>query len=276
MRFSSFLRALAATSAFACVALTSFGPGNTLTLGRDVEAAPIGTATLKSKDSEEVSKAWRLFITLKLPKPPFPAHQSMRFVFTKTAAFERSLVDGKSEPVTTRTALTGQVPKSESLDVNFGDATGKIYNQTNFNFMVSRDQGYEAGEYTLQVRTSDGVDVGGKMNVTLKGENEVVDRRSIAFNAKDKSVKKVDDGVEKEKKEKEAIANSVSGDVQASGTAEPFVSPDAYNKTPEEELKVRKSGGCGCNTSRSASEHGLTILLGLGTLALVRRSRRRA
>jgi hypothetical protein len=32
------------------------------------------------------------------PKAPPIAHQPLRFVFTKTMVYERSLVDGKSEP----------------------------------------------------------------------------------------------------------------------------------------------------------------------------------
>ena len=51
------------------------------------------------------------------------------------------------------------------------------------------------------MKTSDGVSVGGSTTLILKGDNPVVDRRAIAFNAKDPGVKKVeahDAGVKKD------------------------------------------------------------------------------
>jgi hypothetical protein len=134
--------------------------------------------------------------------------------------------------------------------------------------------GYQAGEYTVQVRTSDGIDVGSKMRVVLTGDNEVVDRRAMNF-SKDKAIKKVD-SENGPKKESEAVASNMTGDVQASGAADPFVPADAYNKTPEEEMRVKKSG-CGCVTSSSSRADGAAAtFLVLGTALMLRGSRRRS
>lgn len=240
-----------------------------------VPAFAAGKVTMSQTEVNEVSGAWRVRMTIELPKAPSMPHMPMKFVFTPTAVYERTLVDGKTEPVTNRVSLTGQNPNIEGLDVDFADASGKVFNRTRFDFGVTRTRGFQAGEYKLQVRTGDGTDIGAPTTITLKGENEVVDRRSISFNAKDPKIKKVesglDGGTEKPKNDDVAPANN-GGDVEASGTAAPFVPADAYNRTSEEEVKVRPKG-CGCDIpSQAASPFSVLVLAGLGALLLRRRS----
>jgi hypothetical protein len=153
--------------------------------------AATGTFVIKTKSVNEAGGAWRLFTKIELPKAPLTPHQSMRFNFKKTMVYERSLVDGKSEPVINRQALTGEMPTTESLDVNFGDATGKIFKGTNFDFALTRTRGYEAGEYEVELRTADNVVIGSKQNIILNVDIPVVDRRAMAFNVNDSKVKKV-------------------------------------------------------------------------------------
>ncbi len=178
-----------------------------------------------------------------------------------------------------RQSLQNQNPMVESLDVGFSDATGKIYPGTNFDFGLKRERGFEAGEYKVQIRTSEGTDIGAPATLILKGDNPVVDRRAIAFNAKDSSIKKYHDGIDAGAKvaANDEGPNSVQGDVQASGTPEPFVSKDAFNRTAEEDIKVQKPGGCGCSVPGMGAPGGVTLalpLLGLGLLAAGRLRRR--
>ncbi len=237
-----------------------------------------GTFKLKQDNATEVSGAWHIYVKIELTKAPPMAHQPLRFVFTKTMAYERSLVDGKSEPVVNRTALTGQNPMVESLDVDFADASGKIYKGTNFDFGLKRDRGFEAGEYKMQLRTPDGTDIGGSATLILKGDNPVVDRRSIAFNAKDTSIKKYDNGIDAgpkvAKNDEDPGANPVQGDVSAVGTPPPFVGKDAYNHTSEEDIKVAPKSGCGCAIPGGESADAFFALPGVG-LALVFAARAR-
>lgn len=236
-----------------------------------------GNFKLRSTDVKEVSGAWHIFVTIDLPKAPQTAHQPMRFLFTKTAVFERSLVDGKNEPVLSRQPLENQSPSAESLDVDFSDGSGKIFKGTRFDFGLTRTRGYEAGEYKVELRTSDGTKIGGVVNLTLRGDNEVVDRRSITFNAKKSGVTKVEgvDAGTKVAKADDPPPVDNGGEVQASGTAQPFIPSDAYNRTPEEDIKVKKSG-CGCTTPGSS---GAPVALGILPLAaaglFVARRRRR-
>lgn len=246
------------------------------------DALAAGRFSLKSSEIQEQSGAWHVFVTIELPKPPPIPHQTMRFLFTKTAVYERSLIDNHDGPVTNVTVLQNQSPSVESLDVDFSNASGKIFNITRFDFGITRDRGYEAGEYTVQLRTSDGIEIGGRANIKLKGDNPVVDRRAMNFNAKDSKIKKID-GVDAGAKQvaqndDTPAAGTGNGEVTATGTAQPFIPADAYNKTPEENIQVKPKSGCGCAVPGMTTEGGLAALLPLGALglAIARRRQRTA
>jgi hypothetical protein len=270
----TFTRRLAAASALIAVVLFA-------TL-----AHAAGSFKLKTTTVSEVSGSWHLFVKLELPRAPPTAHVPMKFLFTKEAVFERDLVDGHGDtPVTNQMVLTNQTPNVESLDVDFADGSGKIFKGTNFDFALARDRGYEAGVYKVEVHTTDGINIGSPQRLTLNGDNPVVDRRSITFNAKDPSVKKVanyglDAGANGAPQGDDSSGQSTqSTEVAPSGSAAPFIPQDAYQKTPEEEVKTRPAG-CGCfvagQTGRASMAGFGGIALGLSVLAARRRRRRAA
>ena len=255
--------------ALACLALVT-------TFARD--AAASGTFKLKSTEATEVSGAWHIYVTIELPKAPLTAHQTMKFNFTKTMAYERALIDGHSEPVLNRQALQNQAPTVESQDVDFADPSGKIFKGTRFDFGLTRTRGYEAGEYKVEVKTSDGTAVGSSTNLILKGDNPVVDRRAIAFNAKDPGVKKVEahDAGAKTAEDNTPAANNNMGEVTPTGTAQPFIPKEGFQKTSEEEIKQRP-GGCGCDVPGTTGTGTLFWLAPLaGVLAVLSRRLRRS
>lgn len=263
--------------ALACLALV-------MTIAGDASA--LGTFKLTSTEAIEVSGAWRVRVTIELPKAPLTAHQTMKFHFTKTVAYERSLIDGHNEPVLNRQVLSNQSPSIESLDVDFADPSGKVFKGTRFDFGLTRARGYEAGEYKVEVKTSDGTNIGGSQNLTLKGDNDVVDRRAMSFNAKESGVKKVagydgGNGPPKQGDDTPA-ANNTMGEVAPTGVAQPFIPKEGYNKTPEEEIKTRPKG-CGCTVPGSTDSGSLLSLasiaplgIGLAFLSYRRRARRAA
>jgi hypothetical protein len=246
-------------------------------------AHAVGTFKLKSTEATEVSGAWHLYVTIELPKAPLTAHQSMKFLFTKTVAYERSLIDGHAEPVINRQALQNQTPSIESLDVDFADPSGKIFKGTRFDFGLTRTRGYEAGEYKVEVRTSDGTTIGATANLILKGDNPVVDRRAMAFNAKEKSIKKVegyDAGANQAKNDDPAPSNpNGPSEVTPTGTATGFVPKEGMEETEEEKIKTRPKG-CGCEvpgkTGPGTALLFLVPILGVGVIAARRRTSRRA
>lgn len=251
--------------------------------------AATGTFKLKSTDVNEVSGAWHIYVTIELPKAPLTAHQSMKFLFTKTMVYERSLIDGHADPVINRQALQNQTPSVESLDVDFADPSGKIFKGTRFDFGLTRTRGYEAGEYKVEVRTSDGVTIGGTANLVLRGDNPVVDRRAMAFNAKEKSIKKVDGydaGANTPANDDSPAANpNGPSEVTPTGTATGFVPREGMQETEEEKIKTRPRG-CGCevvglSASSPAGGFGAALLfllpvLGIGIVSQRRRAARRA
>jgi hypothetical protein len=248
-----------------------------------LRAQAAGSYQLRTTEVQEVSGGWHvIFGSITLPRAPSTAHQPMKFLFTKTMVYERALVDNSPQPVLNRTALVGQTPSVESLDVDFSDPSGKIYNRTRFDFSLTRTRGYEAGEYKVQVRTADGVDIGGASTIILKGDNPVVDRRAMTFSAKESGIKKVDNGVDGGAKgpanassDESNAAVPNNGAVVASGEAAPFISPEAFQKTPEEEAKEHPAG-CGC-TVPGFDGTGTALLGGipLALAALAARRKRR-
>jgi MYXO-CTERM domain-containing protein len=251
-----------------------------VTLASPHDASAAGSFKLRSTEVNEVSGAWHIYVNLELPKPPSTAHQPMRFLFTKTVAYERSLVDGRSEPVLNRQVLQNQTPSIESVDVGFADATGKIFKGTRFDFGLTRARGYEAGEYTVEVRTSDNTKIGAPQKLILKGDNPVVDRRAIAFNAKDPGVKKVegyDAGANVAQNDNTPAAENTMGEVTPTGIPEPFVPKEGYEPTNEEQIKTRPKG-CGCSLPGGGDVSAIlwgVPLLGVG-LAFARRRRSRS
>jgi hypothetical protein len=257
-----------------------------LAFPRDAHA--VGTFKLKSSEATEVSGAWHLYVTVELPKAPLTAHQAMKFIFTKTAVYERSLVDGRSEPVMNRQSLQNQTPSVESLDIDFADPSGKIWKGTRFDFGLTRARGYEAGEYKVELRTSEGTTIGQPANLVLKGDNPVVDRRAIAFNAKEKSIKKIDAydaGGPVAKNDDPAPSNpNLNGPTEVTpvGTATGFVPKEGLDETDEEKIKTRPKG-CGCEVvglplaaGPGAAFFFLVPIVGVGLFAARRRASRRA
>ncbi|MFO0756926.1 MAG: MYXO-CTERM sorting domain-containing protein [Byssovorax sp.] len=235
-----------------------------------------GSVTLASREPTEVDGKWKLNMTFDYGSvPPLP-HIPMLFVFTPTVLYERTLTDkSPDKPVLTRMPLVNQSPINESLDVGFSDASGKIFKVTKFDFSLKRDHGFEAGEYDLQVkRSDDGVQMGQTIKLILKGDNAVVDRRSIMFTADSnkKQVKKdepkKDDAAKKDEEPKKDEAPA--GDAPA-GDAPPKDVDVAAAPPPV----PPKQGGCGCEVAGDPGVDGRALAAAMLGLSLVLRRRDR-
>jgi len=252
-----------------------------VTFARNASAA--GSFKLKTTSVDEVAGGWHLFVTIELPTVPPIAHQPMKFIFTKTVAYKRMLVDGHDGPVNTREVLSNQSPVVESFDVDFADLTGKIFKITRFDFSLTRPSGFEAGEYRVDLRTADGSVVGGPQFLALKGDNEVEDFRTMQFSAKDKSIRKVnayDAGAPASSNNPLPASAGGNGEVTPTGSAQPFIPKEGFQRTTEEEIKTRPSG-CGCSVPGyndglpNRLGFWLTSFAGIGiALFCVRRARR--
>lgn len=236
-------------------------------------ASAAGRVQWKSTNLDEREDgSWRIEITIHMGRAPDMAHVPMRFEFMPTVYYERALVDGTEGPVLRNLPLVGQQALVESVDVGFMDpGSGKIENRTKFSFKVTRGHGYNAGEYRVTIRDGrTGGQVGTVTTLRLKGENEVIDRRSIIFTGEPKKKKKKDE----EKAKDEADASPEAPEAAAEEAEEDYATDDTADPAPADEPPPveGKPGGCGCRAAGPASADGAWMLaLGLALVLAWRR-----
>ena len=263
-------------------------------LGGTAAASGPGQLTLRTPSVDEKGGEWHIKVRIDLARAPSMMHTPMRFTFSKDVVDERAIMSKGAEPVHHRMVIDTPPKQIESLDVDFADASGKIFKSTIFEFDLQRSKGYfEAGEYTVQLAGPDG-DVGAAQKLMLKGDNPPVYRGAMDFSSNDKSgkggkkgvkIQSVNSGVDGgssggDSDDKPAAAAPTATDVAAEGNAPSMVPDTAFGKTKEEEGVKDHPQGCGCiEAGIDASPFGTSAALVLGTvgaLALVvgRRSRR--
>jgi hypothetical protein len=227
-------------------------------------AAGPGTFVIKTTSVDEKNGEWHIKVRIDLPRAPGMMHTPMRFTFSKEVVDERAIMSQGAEPQHHRMVLDSPTKQIVSLDVDFADASGKVFKSTYFEFDLQRASGYfEAGEYLVSLSGPDG-EVGGAQRLTLKGDNPPVFRGAMVFSEgkggkkgpKMENVNNDVDGGPQGAGDTPAAA-PVSTDVAAVGSAPNMVPSNAYNKTAEEEAVQGHPEGCGC----------LTVGFGRGDLA---------
>lgn len=244
-------------------------------------AGRIEWANKKIKPTSD-NNAWKIELKVFLPRAPDVPSVPTKFVFLQTVYFERSMVDG-DKLLVRDVPMEGKQPVVESVDIGFLDPrSGKIENRTQFSFKLHRDHGFECGRYKVTVRDArnDSI-IGQPTEITLDGENEVIDRRSVVFSGEKK--KKVDStgGAADEKKdEKKAEDADAKKSEEPAPAADPEPAPAKDEPSEDEAVdaeKVKgKPGGCGCYLPGRAGAHQTSLgLFGLVTALLLTRRLRR-
>jgi MYXO-CTERM domain-containing protein len=241
-----------------------------------------GSKTLKPNSS---NNAWNIELKMFMGRPPDVPTVPMKFTFDQQVYFERSMVDG-DKLLEREVPIVGKQPIVEGVDVGFLDpGSGKIESRTKFSFKIHRDHGFESGKYKVTVRdTRNGQIVGQPVMITLGGENEVIDRRSVVFTGEKK--KKVEDKPADSSDSTDKPADS-SADKPADSSASDDKTAKKAEAAPASEVPPadepatddqageikKKPGGCGCRMSDSTSQRGssLGLLVGLGLWAARRR-----
>lgn len=239
-------------------------------------AHALGTAKVEATKVKEEDGKWKLKVTIDLGKVPDIAYVPMVFSFTPTMLYERSLTDeSPTKPVIIKKPLQNQPSINESMDVGFSNGTGESFKLTKFNFLVRRDRGIEAGEYTLEIRrVSDNASIGSKIKLVLEGDNPVIDRRAISFVGE----------TGKKKKEDKPAADKPAGDGAGDKPAAPTskeesdkaLGIEAEPPPPESgagpDPVPPKQGGCGCELSGERSPTPAALLaLALPLIFVTRR-----
>jgi hypothetical protein len=261
-----------------------------LAVARPTVAAGPGSFSIKTPEVSEKNTEWHVKVRIDLPRPPGLMHTPMRFTFSKEAVDERAIMAKGAEPVHHRIVLETPAKQIVGLDVDFADASGKVYKSTFFEFDLKRADGYfEAGEYLVGLSGADG-EVGSNQRLTLKGDNPPVYRGAMDFAEDSKKTTKkgiklqaVNSGVdggsdEVAKNDSPVAAAPQSGDIAASGEAPEMIPKSAFNKTAEEESVQDHPKGCGCVAAglaqgSAAGAGGGATALGLGLIVARRRRR---
>jgi hypothetical protein len=232
---------------------------------------------IKTPEVSENSGEWHVKVRIDLARAPSMMHTPMRFTFSKEVVDERAIMSKGAEPVHHRMVQDIPTKQIVSMDVDFADASGKVFKSTYFEFDLKRDGGYfEAGEYLVNLAGPDG-DVGAAQRLTLKGDNPPVYRGAMDFSADPKSGKggkqqkgprmeNVTSGLDggQQVAQNDTAAAPVSNtDVAAEGDAPDMVPKGAYNKTAEEEAVHGHPNGCGC-VAAGLEGRGVWSVGGLG------------
>ncbi|MEY2931217.1 MAG: hypothetical protein RL033_1966 [Pseudomonadota bacterium] len=241
-------------------------------LGFAGSATAQGRVVWKRTKLEELDKAWKIALEVHLNRPPDVAHVPVRFEFTPTVYSERALVDGRKEPVIRQIPLQNQQPIIESVDVSFLDpGSGKTAARTRFTFEVNRDRGFAAGQYQVKVTDArSGKELGGTTSLTLSGDNEVVDRRSVVFDDKPKKDAKP-------KTEEAAPAEKELSPEDDAFWAGGSRAPDDEKRSPlPPPAHLQEKPGCGCRMAAPQSNTAGVALAALALVLVTRRARRAA
>jgi hypothetical protein len=246
------------------------------------QALAAGNLTLKTPNVDEKGGEWHIKVRIDLPRAPGMMHTPMRFTFSKEAVDERAIMVKGAEPEHHRMVIDTPPKQIVSMDVDFADASGKVFRSTYFEFDLERASGYfEAGEYLMTLDGPDG-DVGSAQKLILKGDNPPVYRGAMVFDAKatkqkGPKIESVSNGLDGGPASGDSNDNggsAASTEVAPVGSAPSMVPSNAYSKTPEEEAVEGHPSGCGCRVVglESAGLSGSAVaLLGLGLVAARRR-----
>jgi MYXO-CTERM domain-containing protein len=247
-------------------------------------ALAAGNFVVKTSTVDEKGGEWHIKVRIDLSRAPNMMHTPMRFTFSKEAVDERAIMSKGAEPEHHRMVIDTPPKQIVSMDVDFADASGKVFRSTYFEFDLQRASGYfEAGEYLVTLSGPDG-EVGGSQRLVLKGDNPPVYRGALVFDTNKSTKQKgphieevssgLDGGPAPGDTNNDTSTTSATGEVAAVGSAAPMVPSSAYNRTPEEEAVQGHPSGCGCSVLGAAPTTlslPAAALLALGWIARRRR-----
>ncbi len=232
----------------------------------------------KKRIKERADESWKIQLVITLPRTPDVGVVPMKFSFEPIAYYERAKVDG-DRIVEHTIPLRYQTPHIESMPVGFQNpADGKPVRRTRFVFSLTRESGFEAGEYKVKITNArTGQKIGGATVIKLQGDNDVIDRRTISFEAdKPKSSKPastltdVQEGTfrttggevvtEEEEEEEETSTSRRPASTSSAG-------PQPIKENP---------GACGCRAAGATPAPTGLAVFAAAALALVVARRRRS
>jgi MYXO-CTERM domain-containing protein len=244
-------------------------------------ATPAFAASVKAEKTtlEEDPEAhnWKLKLVLDYGKTPDRDVIPMSFSFKQTATYERSLNDETGDkPVMRTVAMQNQVPNNSEQEVGFSDpGTGKRFPITKFPITIRRKDDFEAGEYELTIKVVGGQTLG-TVRLQLKGDNKLIDRRSLNFSGTVAAPKKkADEGKGAVPEAKGGAAEDQGPDLSSIPDAPKSDRPASSADDHAPPAVAPKQGGCGCELAGTSESGPTAVVLALGFgLAVALRRRR--
>jgi hypothetical protein len=231
----------------------------------------------KKTTLSENLESWRVDLEFHFGRAPDIAHVPIQFDFTQVVYYENTIEDGQSQPRVLRQPVDNKQPMVITQDVSFLDpSSAKTVPRTRFNFKLTRELGFEAGEYKVSVRDkrSGNKLPGGETTLTLNGTNKLVDRRSITFDEKKPQKKEEDKPKWQEEYDPNKDPNREEyweGGPQEKESTDDDIPPPAHMQD--------NPGACGCRIPGAANAGSgagwLALGFGVAACGLRRRSRSR-
>ncbi|MEM1031675.1 MAG: hypothetical protein AAGN82_15095 [Myxococcota bacterium] len=252
-------------------------------------ASALGSVRTDKSAYEEKDGVWKVKFTIDYGRKPDLPHVPMTFSFKQVMIYKRVLTDeGGDEPQLRKERVDRATPINVPMDVGFADASGTMYKVTKFKIKLRRDNDFEAGEYELKVKTSNGTSVGRPLRLRLNGKNKAIDYRSLDFGAsRPKPKAAADPGPPAEAGDDEADEGGAVEDMGPDLSDIPDVDDSELDEPDAPPAVAPKQGGCGCRVAgtrvidKNAPEgvppswpHGPVAIVAL-TLGVVGRRRRR-
>lgn len=117
---------------------------------------------------DEDNGTWRVILTIRLNALPPTPRVTLKFSFIQRVDYERVESDGGV--VERKRPVSPPVTLAEVQEVDFSDLSGAIGRDARAEIVLTRDREYRAGEYQLEVSSSDGT-LGPRAELVLKGAN---------------------------------------------------------------------------------------------------------
>lgn len=214
--------------------------------------------------AQEKDGAWSLSVEIRLNRAPVVAYVPVRFTFEAKTYFESALVDGRDTPIVRKIPVASMrsAPFDRSIvqdmEVSFGDpATGKVHKRSRLNLSLARDSGFVAGEYEVDIVDSrNGRSFSSPVVLRLRGQNEVLDRRSMDFSAPKSEPKK------EEEVPKAAAEAALTPEDDAFWQGGQAASAEPRAALPPPAHLAERPGGCGCRVAARAVPLGVAGWVG--------------
>ncbi len=238
-------------------------------------AFAFGNFRFKQTRVEEQDEKWKLDMDVDYGSTPHIGHIPFDFVFELKTYYEYSIEDRDKEPLIRPKPQREQQPQRLPLDIDFSDASGKVWQKTRFSVSIRRKDNFEAGEYRLTIRrSSDGAQLGQPITMVFNGRNQLIDRRTMVIPEGGGHRKSAADGGTQDAGEASNTGETEATKEDTAAGAMADQDAGAQVDTPPAIEKRPGAHGCGCEVPAARTSLSAASMALLAGLVVALRARR--